>query len=262
MDLGANDYDLAARVALAQQDGLDLALVSLSSPFGIESLPADQAGPLLDAYHDGVDQLPEPFGAWAGLCVAEPNAQALERELARGRVGLQVPATAVGTPAGWERLAGLLVTLESHDRPLLVHPGPAVPDDERLPSWWLPVVSFVGQLHAAWFAWLAGGRARHPGLRVCFVGLAGLAPLQLERLAARGGDRVEADPDVFFEISSYGGEAIGAIRGSVGIGCLVNGSDRPYAAPAEIMDAPTARAIRVQNTRRLLFGGADDEPEE
>ena len=41
-----------------RDDGLDRALVSLSSPLGIESLPGDEAAELLDAWHDGALQLP------------------------------------------------------------------------------------------------------------------------------------------------------------------------------------------------------------
>src|SRR5947209_1132657 len=58
-----HDVDLRARQAA--DDGLELALVSLSSPVGIESLPPDEAGVLLDAYHDGVLELPARFGGWA-----------------------------------------------------------------------------------------------------------------------------------------------------------------------------------------------------
>lgn len=39
------DHDIEARTALARTDGLDLALVSLSSPLGIEYLPPDEAAP-------------------------------------------------------------------------------------------------------------------------------------------------------------------------------------------------------------------------
>lgn len=254
-DLDAHDYDLVARVDQARRDGLDLALVSLSSPFGIESLPAAQAAPLLEAYHDAVDELPKPFDAWAGACVAEPDPESLVKELGRGRVGLQLPATAVATPRSWERLGDLLAVLERQNRPLLIHPGPAVPPEESLPAWWLPVVSFVGQMHAAWYAWHEAGRAQHPLLRVCFVGLAGLAPLHSERLAARGGGPVTPDPRTFFETSSYGPRAIGAMRDCVGDEAIVLGSDRPYAVPdPAIGDGSASRAVRLANPRRLLMG--------
>ncbi len=43
----------AQRAELVRRDGLDRALVCLSSPLGIESLPRAQALGLLDAYHGG-----------------------------------------------------------------------------------------------------------------------------------------------------------------------------------------------------------------
>src|SRR5271156_242430 len=42
----------ARRAALVQRDGLQRALLCLSSPLGIESLPRAQAQPLLEAYHE------------------------------------------------------------------------------------------------------------------------------------------------------------------------------------------------------------------
>ena len=44
-------HDPSLRAAEARADGLELALVSLSSPLGIEYLPAAEAAELLDAYH-------------------------------------------------------------------------------------------------------------------------------------------------------------------------------------------------------------------
>ena len=93
------------------------------------------------------------------------------------------------------------------------------------------MVSYVQQMHAAWFAFRVHGRPRHPRLRVCFAMLAGLAPLHSERFAARAGDRGVVDQDVFLEISSYGTRAVDATVRVLGIDVLVNGSDRPYASP-------------------------------
>jgi hypothetical protein len=52
------DHDPAARAALAATEGTDLALISLSSPLGVEHLPAAEAKPLLDAYHLGAARPP------------------------------------------------------------------------------------------------------------------------------------------------------------------------------------------------------------
>ena len=247
----AADHDVDARLAQAVGDGLDLALVSLSSPLGIETLRPDEAGELLGAYHDGVLALPAPFGGWAAACLTEVDAAALSRRLEQGFVGLQLPATALLDAPGYDRVAPLLDLLEVAGKPLLVHPGPAVA--AGTPAWWPAIVSYVQQMHAAWFAFRVYGRPRHPGLRVCFAMLAGLAPLHGERFAARAGGRSPVDPEVFLEISSYGTRAVDATIRVLGIDALINGSDRPYAVPAAPdLGAAAAKALRSANPMRLL----------
>src|ERR1700757_3448172 len=48
----------ARRAALVGDDGLDLALVAISSPIGIEALPGDEALDLIEAHLAGVEVLP------------------------------------------------------------------------------------------------------------------------------------------------------------------------------------------------------------
>ena len=136
-------------------------------------------------------------------------------------------------------------------RPLLVHPGPAgTADAPGRPVWWAPVVPYVAQLHAAWWAWADGGRARFPRLPVCFVALAGLGPLHGERQRARGGDGRAIDPLTFVETSSYGTQAVDAVVRVLGIDVVCHGSDRPYAAPPRPRSARAAlHAIRVRQPR-------------
>jgi Amidohydrolase len=256
IDPAAHDVD--ARAARAAEDGLDLALVSLSSPLGIETLAPGEACELLDAYHEGVLALPAPFAGWAAACLTEIDPVSLERELDRGFLGLQLPASALLDAAGYELVRPLLEVLEAAGRPLLIHPGPAAGSGsagtDAAPPWWPALVPYVQQMHAAWFAFRAYGRPRHPGLRVCFTILAGLAPLHGERFAARAGGRSPVDPGVFLEISSYGTRAIDATIRVLGIDALVNGSDRPYADPVRLeLGAAARHAIRSANARNLLY---------
>jgi hypothetical protein len=114
-------------------------------------------------------------------------------------------------------------------------------------------VAYVQQMHAAWYAFRAYGRARHPDLVVCFAMLAGLAPLHGERVAARAGLRTAVDSGVFLDVSSYGTRAIDATIRALGIDALVNGSDAPYAAPVSAELSPAAlAAIYSANPLRLL----------
>jgi 6-methylsalicylate decarboxylase len=248
------DHDPELRARQATAAGLTLALVSLSSALGIESLAPDEAAPLLGAYHDGALELPAPYGAWAAAGLVEIDPGALARELDRGFVGLQLPASAIADAAGYERAGPLLAELERRRRPLFIHPGPSAPAAPGTPVWWPAMVDYVQQMHAAWYAFRVHGRARHPRLSVCFAMLAGLAPLHGERFRARAGEGSRLDEQVFLETSSYATRAIDATIRVLGVDVLVNGSDRPYAAPLEAQLSPaTSAALHRLNPFRLLL---------
>lgn len=246
------DHDLGQRAQTLAEDGLDLALISLSSALGVETLPPAEARTLIDAYHAGVATLPAGFGAWAAACVTEPDPDGLEADLSRGLVGLQLPATALLDQSGYDHAAPLLSVLERQGRPLFIHPGPAH-RPPNVPPWWPALVAYPMQMHAAWHAFGAFGRAQHPHLRVCFGLLAGLAPLHGERALSRAGLRSTTDELVFLETSSYGARAIDATVRVLGVDTIVAGSDRPYAepVPADLGPALT-RALRRSNPARLF----------
>jgi predicted TIM-barrel fold metal-dependent hydrolase len=238
----------------------------MSTVFGIESLPRAEAQPLLDAYTEGARDLPQQFGHWATACVADPQPDEVDARLAdAGAVGLALPASALGGADEFEHVAGVLERLEQLEAPLLVHPGPAPgfqthappPPRPTTPAWWPALTRYVYEMHAAWFAFIAFGRAQHPGLRVVFVMLAGLAPLHLERLSARGGPAQDGiDRDVFFDTSSYGPQAIDGMVRALGVDQLVYGSDRPYAEPRRWTLGEAARhATLVTNPARLIGAG-------
>ena len=251
VDPAAHDPD--ARAAQAASDGLDRVLVAVSAVLGLADLPPDEASELAAAWHEGALALREPFEPWATAGLLQQDAAALDDALAAGCVGLEIPASALGTPAAVERLGPLLQTLERADRPLLVHPGPvSLPAPPGAPGWWDPVVGYVQQLHAAWWAWWEEGRRSFPRLQVCFCALAGLAPLHGERHHSRGGEDRPVDADVFLETSCYGTRALDATIRALGVDVICNGSDRPYAAPIDFgLGAPVAQALRTVNPARF-----------
>ncbi len=255
------DLDPVARAQRERAEGTQRVLLSLSSPLGIEQLPAAEAAPLLDAWHRGAAAFDPLFAVWAAAGVVEPDPGELARVLAGpGVVGLQLPATALAEPAALDRLGDLLDVVQRADRPLMVHPGPAaLPEagSRPTPSWWPAVVPYVAQLHAAWYAWQIAGRSGFPRLRVVFVALAGLAPLHHERWAARGGGLGAIDPGVYYETSSYGVRAMDATLRVTGVDALVHGSDRPNAEPTDPGFGPAfSHALFVANPQRLLTGSA------
>jgi 6-methylsalicylate decarboxylase len=248
------DHDPDLRAEQAAADGDELVLVAPSAALGLDRLPPAEAEELAAAWLEGALSLPAPFRAWAMAGTKQPYPQALQHALDAGAVGLELPADALAGPYGLDRLAPLLETLEAAGRPLLVHPGPAgAQDAPGRPAWWAPVVPYVAQLHAAWWAWTVYGRARHPHLPVCFVALAGLGPLHGERMRARGGTGRPVDPLTFVEASSYGTQAIDAVVRVLGIDVVCHGSDRPYAVPSHAgLGAAADHAIRTINPGRLL----------
>jgi hypothetical protein len=249
-------HDAARRLDDLRADGIDRALVCLSSPLGIEALPRAEAQPLLDAWHDGVFALGDPFGVWGAVALDGVRAQDVEALLDRGAAGISLPAGGFVTPATVAGVLPLLRALQKRDRPLLVHPGPA-PAGTPDPPWWAASVGYVAELHAAWHGFAAWARPELETLRVVFVALAGGAPLHVERLAGRGGPALAAfDPLTFYDTSSYGPRAIEAVGGVVGIDQLVHGSDRPVVGPpAEHgLGAAGDHAITAVNPARLLAG--------
>jgi predicted TIM-barrel fold metal-dependent hydrolase len=254
----------AQRAALIDSDGLDRALVCLSSPLGIEWLPREQASALIEAYHDGALSLPEPFGVWAAIALDRADADDIDRALARGCVGLSLPAGALASVEAVSAVAPLLARVELRGAPLLVHPGPRIggagarragaETSLEEPLWWPALTRYVAGMQAAWLAFVAAGRPRHPRLRVVFSMLAGLAPLQLERLASRGGPRSALpDPLTFYETSSYGPATVRLLGELVGPEQLLYGSDRPVVEPAELgMPDGIAWGPTAEGTRRAL----------
>ncbi len=252
-DIQPPDHEVGPRIELDHRAGIGLACLSLSAPLGIEALPRDEAGTLIDAWHDAVLDLPDHFAAWASVPSVEPDLAALAALLAGPFVGVQLPATSLTEPAGWEALGDVLRVAELSDKPVFVHPGPTLPAENR-PPWWAAVVDYVAQLQAAWWAWHAwGGRRQLPRLRLVFAAGAGLAPIHHERLTARGGALGAVDPGVFVDTSSYGAQGLDALTRALGIDALVLGSDRPYAEPVQsLLGEAATRAMRVDNPYRAL----------
>jgi hypothetical protein len=257
----------ANRSELVELDGLDMALLCLSSPLGIEWLARSQAQPLLDAYHDGALDLDERFGVWGALALDGADPDDVDRLLARGCVGISLPAGALASADAIVELQPVLARLELLAAPLLVHPGsapavgvaggcgaPSLSD----PLWWPALTSYVAGMQSAWLAFLVSGRLRHPELRVIFSMLAGLAPLHNERLASRGGPCwALRDPLTFYDTSSYGSAAVAAIAEAVGAEQLLYGSDRPVVDPYEqgARDDRDWESIAERTARALTGSG-------
>jgi predicted TIM-barrel fold metal-dependent hydrolase len=227
----------ARRGALVSDDGLDLALIAISSPIGIEALPRDEALELIDAHLAGVDALPAQFAAWGPIALDGADPGDVDALADRGCVGVSLPAGAIATPERLDAHGAVLARAAALELPVFVHPGRGCRErgavaDFGEPLWWRALTDYVGQMQAAWLTFACFGRREHPSLRIVFAMLAGGAPLHAERLASRGGPDVALrDPLAYYEISSYGPAAIDPIAALVGKGQILYGSDRPVIEP-------------------------------
>lgn len=246
------------RAELLRADGVDLAVVALSSPIGIEALPHDAAAELISAHLDGVLALGEGFAAWGPVSVSAPDPADVDAVLARGCVGVSVPACALSGRDALDHMGPVLERVQARGVPLFVHPGgvadgPAREAPLTEPLWWRALTDYVSQMQAAWLTFATHGRRELPRLRVVFAMLAGGAPLQSERLATRGGPAIDLrDPLTFYDTSSYGPAIVEVMARLLGPDRLVHGSDRPVVEPV-----PTGRERELMaNAAGVLTAGA------
>ncbi|MGZ4179546.1 MAG: amidohydrolase [Solirubrobacteraceae bacterium] len=244
-----NSESPCRRTRLLDADRIELAVIALSSPIGIEALPRDEALAVIDAHLDGVQALGHRFAAWGPLPLDNADPDDVDDVLARGCIGVSMPAGALATARELDAAAPVLERIAGRDVPLFVHPGPgrhtrdtAQEAPAHEPPWWQAVTGYVSQMQAAWLAFATAGRRRHPDLTVIFSMLAGGAPLLSERLDTRGGPAVDlTDRLMYYDTSSYGPTAIEAMARRVGASQLVYGSDRPV-----LERIPTGREAILQ----------------
>ena len=237
------------RLATLDAAGIDRAVVSLSAPLGIESLPDDESAELIVAYHDGmlrlVGESSGRLSAWAAASLTAPDcgAAVVAAALDSGFVGAMVPSEAIAGPVAMERAAPLLDLLEARGAALFVHPGPApgtppYARDGGMPMWWPNLGVYPALSIRAYFAWRALGAERWPRLRVCFAIMGGAGPFLEERWRTFSGEARSIDRNVFLDTASFGRLALECAMATFGVEQIVFGTDIPV-----ISGDPPERAL-------------------
>ncbi|HWT92810.1 MAG TPA: hypothetical protein VN238_07420, partial [Solirubrobacteraceae bacterium] len=104
---GEAPYALADVPALAADDA-DVAVLALSSALGVERLPGDEARALIAAWDADADGFASDRLAWGAVALNDLVLSDVDRALARGRVGLSLPATELGSPDALDRIGPVL----------------------------------------------------------------------------------------------------------------------------------------------------------
>jgi 6-methylsalicylate decarboxylase len=245
--LDVESHDLDTRLALMDRLELDRAVVSLQPTLGIDKLPSDEALHLMSTWEAGILEMADAAGGRiVPLAAGEPAA---------GFAGVCVSGAEL---LDLDTLAPCLDALVQSSRFLFVHPGSAA-TPPGAPSWWTAIVDYTAEMQAADIAWLAGGAARWPDLDVVFAILAGGAPIQLERMTARGVDERSAMlPHIWFDTATYGRRALNLAMSTYGVEPMVFGSDLPIVDPVAALDViqsfgeAVTDAVLTANPHRLL----------
>jgi predicted TIM-barrel fold metal-dependent hydrolase len=274
---------LAKRMEAMDRWGIARQVLSLSSLFGVECLPAEEAAPLCAAFNDeaadAVARSPHRFAALAVLPLADARRATaeLERGHAMGLRGAVLAADAFLMPEIATRLAPVLTAADRLGSHLFIHPGPVTPPPER------PVRVSPG--HEAWqrrivletqarlsevvvTLGLSDLLAAYPRVTVQVANLGGTIPFLAERMdeVARG----EARPPpskrlrggrLHVDTASFGPRAIGQAVACFGAERVLLGSDYPIfdagraveAAEAAGLDT-AARALVLGDNAQRLFG--------
>jgi hypothetical protein len=245
--LDVESHDLDTRLAIMDRLELDRAVVSLQPTLGIDQLPSDEALQLIETWKTGILELADAAGGRiVPLAAGEPGA---------GFAGLCVSGAEL---LDLDTLAPRLNALVQSGRFLFVHPGSAA-TPPGAPAWWTAIVDYTAEMQAAYVAWVAGGAARWPDLDVVFAILAGGAPVQLERMTARGVDERSAMlPHIWFDTATYGRRALNLAMSTYGVEPMLFGSDLPVVGPAAALDVirsfgeAVTDAVLTTNPHRLL----------
>jgi hypothetical protein len=226
--LDVESHDLDTRLGLMDRLELERAVVSLQPTLGIDQLPSEEAFELTEIWEAGILELADAAGGRIVPLAA--------REPAAGFAGVCVSGAAL---RDLDALAPRLDALLESDRFLFVHPGAAT-TPPGAPPWWTAIVDYTAEMQAAYIAWLAAGAKRWPDLDVVFAILAGGAPIQLERMAARGVDERSAMlPRLWFDTATYGRRALDLVMSTYGVERMLFGSDMPV-----VDSSPALAAIR------------------
>ena len=237
------------RLAFMDRHGVSRQVLSLPGLFGVDSLPAEEAAPLVRLFNDALAGSmalhPDRFSGLAALPLADPAAavEELARAMARpGFVGAILPADGFLTRRTAEAWAPVLDAANAQRAHVFIHPGPvpaavdgATPDYGDNANLRHIVLDVQARLSAvAVTLTLTDFLDSFPDVTVQIANLGGSVPMLVERMDHVSSRRTPDDPlpssrmgQLFVDTSSFGPAAIALAAGTFGTDRVLLGTDHP-----------------------------------
>lgn len=271
--------DIGFRIDLMKRSGLTRQVLSLAGLFGIDSLPAPEASPLVAAFNDEAAALcrrePERFIGVAALPIADPERMVRELERAHG-LGLRgaiLPASGFVSLVGARRFEAVFAAgnrLRSH---FFIHPGPLAPvapgnprGDREDHAWQRRIVletqavlsSVMMTMNLTTFL------DPYPDVTVQVANLGGTIPFLLERMdevhrmeVADGQPPSQRMCRCYVDTASFGPRAIELAVAALGADRVMLGTDCPIFDVDRALDAARRANISAAAREAILTGNAE-----
>ena len=262
------------RLAFMERHGVSRQILSLPGLFGVDSLPAEQAAPLVRLFNDALARLtaehPLQFSGLAALPLADPAAamEELARAMAQpGFVGAILPADGFLTRRDAEAWAPLLEAANARRAHVFIHPGPvpgaaaAEPpepgDNANLRHIVLDVQARLSAVTVT--LTLTDFLDSFPDITVQVANLGGSVPMMVERMDHVSARRTPDAPlpsgrlgRIFVDTSSFGPRAIALAAATFGAGRVLLGTDHPIFDTARTLNAIRASGLPEADIAGIL----------
>jgi aminocarboxymuconate-semialdehyde decarboxylase len=277
----ASFYDLPAKIAEMDRNGIAVAVVSCPPPLFFYEVSSDRAAALCEAANEGMAKLCAAAAGrmyWlANLPMQDPPGAA---RAYRAAAGQGCAGAAIGTSIAGRRLdepafEEFWAAAEALGRPVLMHPAFNEPHGALEPYYLQNVIGNPLETTVAVERMICAGLlARHPELQLLILHGGGYVPYQAGRLAHASGVRPEipvtaadvwrAFGQLYFDTITHDLAALQYLVQRVGTDHVLLGTDLPFdmalPEPAALLARGFDEAVRQQvgarNAARLF--GIDD----
>ncbi len=269
------------RLAALDAAGIDGQVLSLPGLAGIDSLPAEEAAPLVRAFNSGIAEVvaahPERFAGLASLPHSDIDAAVIELEYALDHLHLRgaiLPVDAFQDTATAEKLRPIFQAGEARGAHFFIHPGAfrggvveplrlgnaevardvslkvAVKLQTRITSAYL-TLAFTDFLEA------------FPSVTIQLANLGGVVPFLVERLdhpAKRKGDEslLPSLRKIFVDTASFGSEAIGLTARIIGADRVLFGTDHPIFPLEPTLEGLSQAQLSTEQRETILSSAGLD----